>query len=531
MKKMYDDIYAIFKREFPDFEPRDGQIETVEKIINAFKTKKHVVFEGPTGSGKSIVAYLYSCYADEFLGEKSCMTTITKALQDQYNRDFILADIRSSKNEKYRCSYGYLTSDTECKPNIKETDGDCKKLCPYKVAFSRYMKESKSSTNLSFFVALPFSNRDTLIVDECHKLSDVVLSAVEFKFQQLNDAYLDFALINHKKNIEMFKKRWFEVIDEFKKFEVGEVFNLPFVESLSEALKFLIMGKTFLEEKKTGYEEPFFKKTLSHIKGLIGTLENIRRCEDKLFVVADELVFKPIYASAFADEMLFSKVKKTLHMSATVCGFEAYCEEVGINIEDAEFIEMDHVIPADKRPAHVYNVSWMSYKRYEDDVRKTVAFVDGLMKKTGAEENMIVHTVSYKRADDIKSRSKYDVRVPRTHAEVVEVLNNEKGVIVASPSICAGIDAKDDMARYNVIAKLPFPSFGDPRIKFISQHSPNLLSLMVIRDVVQAAGRTSRHENDWSKTYIIDGNFKRLMDNNRNMFPDWFKESLVYGIE
>jgi len=48
-----------------------------------------------------------------------------------------------------------------------------------------------------------------------------------------------------------------------------------------------------------------------------------------------------------------------------------------------------------------------------------------------------------------------------------------------------------------------------------------------ISTVVQMAGRGVRSETDYAITYILDRQFQRLYDENRRLFPAWFKESVI----
>jgi Rad3-related DNA helicase len=100
------------------------------------------------------------------------------------------------------------------------------------------------------------------------------------------------------------------------------------------------------------------------------------------------------------------------------------------------------------------------------------------------------------------------------------------GIFVASPSAVAGIDGKDDMIRLNIIAKLPFPSLGDPRLRYLSKVAPEVYALKVARDIVQAAGRGTRHQSDFSHTVILDGSFRYFIQRNRHLFPQWFLNAL-----
>jgi Rad3-related DNA helicase len=46
--------------------------------------------------------------------------------------------------------------------------------------------------------------------------------------------------------------------------------------------------------------------------------------------------------------------------------------------------------------------------------------------------------------------------------------------------------------------------------------------------VLQASGRSTRHETDFSTTYILDKNFSFFYDEWKAKLPGWFKKRLVF---
>ena len=521
LEKLKECFYGVV----PDgWEPREGQLEKCAEIVDHFDSgAKHVILEAPTGSGKSIVAMTVAASLAKTEEDKVCITTITKSIQDQYLKDFKdLNDIRSSSTEIYRCSSNLVRKDVDCKIESKKKKCDNKFDCPYKRAINIFRGCPLKITNLAFALNIPSIFATVCIIDESHKLPDTVAGQIEFKIQEMNSTYVKLVL---KHNSNEFIESWEKFVSYLSEQEEKESFTL-------EDRKDFRRAHTLVSKKleEFNYDEivgnDILKKAVSHCRGLKSTLDTVALAVGTPMIKYEDLVFKPIYASTYTKKVLFSKAKKFLHMSATICDFEAYCEEVGIDEDEARFVLSDHVIPAERREVEFLPAAWMSFKNYEKDLEKTIKFVDDLIKQHD-NKNTILHTVSYQRAEDISKDSEFDIQVPRNHKEVVDLLRSRSsGIVVASPSIVAGIDAKDDMCRLNIICKIPFPSFGDPRIKYISRDSPRLFNMQIIRDIVQACGRSTRHEEDYSWTYIIDGNFKRIYNDYGNLFPSWFKDSL-----
>ena len=72
---------------------------------------------------------------------------------------------------------------------------------------------------------------------------------------------------------------------------------------------------------------------------------------------------------------------------------------------------------------------------------------------------------------------------------------------------------------------------GDPQISkrlYSSKDGRFWYAYQTIKTVIQMAGRGVRAKDDYAKTYLLDGQFKRLYDEHPNMFPEWFKEAIIW---
>ena len=91
-----------------------------------------------------------------------------------------------------------------------------------------------------------------------------------------------------------------------------------------------------------------------------------------------------------------------------------------------------------------------------------------------------------------------------------------------------GISLDDDICRVNILAKVPYPNFKDPQIeKRRKLEGDRFIDIIVTRKIAQAYGRATRSENDWSRFYILDLDFKFFFNINKDLFPEWFKEAIV----
>ena len=87
------------------------------------------------------------------------------------------------------------------------------------------------------------------------------------------------------------------------------------------------------------------------------------------------------------------------------------------------------------------------------------------------------------------------------------------------PSLVEGIDLKDDLCRFIVVMKIPYPSLGDKFIERKFKANPQWYIWKTVNSLVQGIGRGVRNENDWCETYILDATMDNILLRNRNLIP------------
>jgi Rad3-related DNA helicase len=92
-----------------------------------------------------------------------------------------------------------------------------------------------------------------------------------------------------------------------------------------------------------------------------------------------------------------------------------------------------------------------------------------------------------------------------------------------------GVDLPDDFGRWQVIAKVPWKSLGDPAIAWKSRENEEWYMWQALKDLIQACGRVARHEKDYGNTYILDSTVNRLLEKAKHLVPDWFRDALNAG--
>lgn len=89
-----------------------------------------------------------------------------------------------------------------------------------------------------------------------------------------------------------------------------------------------------------------------------------------------------------------------------------------------------------------------------------------------------------------------------------------------------GLDLKDDLSRFQIITKVPYPDLGDRWISKKKEMNGQWYIWQTALRLVQGYGRSIRSKEDWAKTYVLDSAFANFVNRNRNRIPDWFTEAI-----
>ena len=100
----------------------------------------------------------------------------------------------------------------------------------------------------------------------------------------------------------------------------------------------------------------------------------------------------------------------------------------------------------------------------------------------------------------------------------------DKDTVLVSPSMLEGVDLKDDLARFQIMLKLPYARLDDYTKKMMKIYE-GYYEADVIMNIMQSYGRAIRTESDHAIFYILDGAFSRLLKNKKAM-PTYLTEAL-----
>jgi len=193
------------------------------------------------------------------------------------------------------------------------------------------------------------------------------------------------------------------------------------------------------------------------------------------------------------------------------------------------------VFPKERRPVKFIPCGSMG-KDYKDRNMHIAAEVIKKILKKADGHRVLIHCKSYENAkmlysmlEGIDGRKIVLQDVNDREKSLVEFLYYDNSVFL-SVKYTEGVDFAYDKARVNIILKVPFPDLSDPRIRkrLEMEDGERWYRWKTIQELVQSYGRTTRAEDDWSYTFILDSDFAYLYHVNKDLFPKWFREALKW---
>lgn len=556
-----------------NFKFRKGQRETIVKICSIYldNPESSVILDAPTGTGKSIIAMWVSVILNQ-LTKRGYIITSDLALQTQYESDIdlMLADrfrIPSVKGvDNYECHVNSSPfSLGECQMrglSYKQIPEHfpCYNSCDYLLKRNAAINSGTSILNYSFWLIQrnyvaskfiergevePFMKRDFTIFDEAHKIDDIIqnhfspivspeIGTVIFEINKfLHDNHLPY------KSQSLSSLRLF--FNKFMSLESDKdlVAHLSTIEKLCSgtlAYHTNVKNKVKLEY---GFERNIPKAWRALMKNFDSLKDIHCKIQDYLEIIKEGgqesvvihknefgIKFMTLREDLLTQKFLHSQAGFKLFMSATIGDPKQYA--ISIGIKDATIIRLDNQFNFDKSPIIFINRHKLSYSHKEENLPKNLKILKSIIKKHGNERG-IIHSGSYEFSRYLLNNLEGDPRIinygnSREKEEALEQFKNTKNGILIGPSILEGLDMKNEMSRFQVFFKVPYPSLGDPLTKEKAKRSNVWYNWKTSLSIMQGVGRSIRNDKDWAVTYILDACFASLI--HQDLFPPHFKERI-----
>jgi Rad3-related DNA helicase len=272
------------------------------------------------------------------------------------------------------------------------------------------------------------------------------------------------------------------------------------------------------------------------ISDLNDDIDNWVALKDKMSVT-----FKPVTINKYTDQ-LFKHTQKHILVSATILDKEKLAKFLGIEDEIKFFRINDSTFPVEHRPFYQKYAGKAVYKEMPQFLPKMINTIDGIIS-TRLQYKGVIHTHTNEIARYVMANSKYKqymmtnvalrddggnfINNDERREDIFERFFQSKAPnIMVTPSMKMGVDLKDDLARWQIICKIPYPSLGDPQIKKRVEKDQSWYDYITSMLLIQSYGRICRTKDDWGETFIVDGKFSDLYDRSFSYIPKWFKEAI-----
>jgi Rad3-related DNA helicase len=223
-------------------------------------------------------------------------------------------------------------------------------------------------------------------------------------------------------------------------------------------------------------------------------------------------------------------------MSATIDKF-SFCENMGLQKDAIAFIDTPKSpFPIENRQIELLNIKRLSYGSTEDDELKVIQTIDRIMDKHSDQRGLIL-TSSVPRCQKIlrylSPKNTRRIRIchsynkdGKTQDEIILEHSADPIGVLLSSSLWEGVDLKDDLSRFQIIAKVPYPNYKEKRIKAKMSKFPSWYTAQTLTKLLQGFGRSIRSENDWAKTYVLDGAVNNVFFKAQKMIPHAYYDVL-----
>lgn len=243
---------------------------------------------------------------------------------------------------------------------------------------------------------------------------------------------------------------------------------------------------------------------------------------------------KPIDISKFANS--FFETECQLFMSATI-DKSSFCENMGLPQDDVAFVDtVKSPFPTEHRSIDLLNIRRLRYGSTDEDELEVIKTIDRIMNEHSNERGLIL-TSSIPRCQKIIRHlsPKNTQRIRLCHSKnkdgksqddvISEHASDPTGVLLSS-SLWEGVDLKDDLSRFQIVAKVPYSNYNEKRTKAKMNKFPLWYTSQTLTKILQGFGRSIRSDDDWAKTYVLDSAVNNVFFKGKSMIPKAYYDVL-----
>lgn len=236
---------------------------------------------------------------------------------------------------------------------------------------------------------------------------------------------------------------------------------------------------------------------------------------------------------------LLKNAKYKVMTSATVGNKNAYMDNIGTKYTDsqvARFIDIPNFFDFSKSPIYFIPKYKMSYREKARDFPEIQKIIFQILSSPQyANQRGMINTGSYENAKAIYDNAPVEIRKrlcmyisSKDKNEQIEKYTNSKNKVLIGPTLVEGVDLPNDLCRFIIIAKVPYPNIGSKTVKAKMDIFPLWYNSTTSNTIIQNIGRGVRNENDYCTTFILDGCFKSLYESTYDQYPQEIKDRIKF---
>ena len=528
------------------YKPRDSQAEIFKQLNSLFfSKKKFLIICAATGAGKSLYSRTfinttsepheeaanmvkdYSVWktdefgnyinADDFLlfpKWGGTVLTVSKQLQQQYLKLFKDTQILMGKSN-YQCkvdeNFDVETAPCLFVPKLKFQCWNENK-CPYYNSRNDSITSKFSALNYKMFLSLPdhVKNRQVLVCDEASELEEELSKQFSAKVEY---STLKFIGVSYKPLVHETHGRVLSWLNEL-------------IDNVEHVLGNL---KNRKEQDKLNDTDKLKLKVCFQLQSQLKTVaDNFSSAEYIIEKDAKRVLLTPLKVDALS-HYIFDYADKIVLLSATIINPSHFAKSLGI--KDYDYLEVPSTFPPEKSPIFCSKENKLNYKNL-DDLLPTIAKQISQILEQHKNDKGIIHTTTLNITEKLQKLLKAD----KTHYS--RLLFRESGVsneelikrhtvadypsVIVTPSMTHGADLLDNLGRFAILCKAPYPNLDSKKIKKRFEEDKEGYVDQTLKTIIQTCGRTTRSADDYSTTYCLDGNIAKIILENVSKLPKYF---------
>ena len=369
VRKAYD---RLLRSWFPYKTPRPYQKEAMVLAYDWLieQDKDVVVLQAPTGFGKSVFAHTVAMATGDHY-----YTSPQLNLIEQVSREFEIPMVKGRQN--FICPItSDLASEAPCSTGKRK---GCDTYCDYKRQRDTGAAASETAITPAFLLraqqneSSKFGQRKLAIVDETHNLPKYITDtlAVTLTTREISKIGYNGAVFPKDGNPDSWntylKSLFYSITSYYEKLQTNiAAQGLSYDEEAVDRIRKLLDKVQFV----------LSLLTIPRPNAIIEVEERGRGMNQ--YYAAK---FKMIKASSVAKSFLNRMSRKYIFMSATVLHGKQFLRELGMDADDALFIDITKSpIQSDKNgPVVIHDAAWLSRKRYKEGLPDAVKEIAELL--------------------------------------------------------------------------------------------------------------------------------------------------------